>query len=102
LGAAASNPNFVGGVWIVDWTDSRKPLHDVALGVGRRSSLSLFAAIHRWRSQRTMPSARYGRSIRRKLRLYGWCLQPHAFVAVTGALGVDTHPDKINKNAMKF
>jgi hypothetical protein len=88
-----------------DWTDNTGALHDMALGVGRRTlfehleqTFCDFRCSPRFTAgdlKRMMPTAKGVRTMRPpKLRIYGWCPQPHAFVAITGALEVDTHSDK--------
>jgi hypothetical protein len=88
-----------------DWIDGRDDLHDMALGVGRRT---LFEHIEQmfcdFRCSPRFPAGDLRqmlpnpKGIRKmhppKLRIYGWCPAPHAFVAVTAAFESDTKTDK--------
>jgi hypothetical protein len=88
-----------------DWIDGKDELHDVALGVGRRTlcehieqMLCDFRCSPRFSAgdlRQIMPTKNGIRKMHPpRLRIYGWCPAPHAFVAVTAALESDTKTDK--------
>ena len=88
-----------------DWIDGKDELHDVGLGVGRRTIFEHleqlfcdFCCSPRFAAgdlRRIMPTAKGVRKLHSpKLRIYGWCPGPHSFVAVTAALETDTKTDK--------
>jgi hypothetical protein len=64
-------------------------------GKGQQLRLSMFATLSGWDLRQMMPTKHGVRSMRpAKLRIYGWCPKPHAFVAVAGALEIETKTDK--------
>ena len=87
-----------------EWVDTTEELHDTAAGEGGKTlgehmdiSLSEFRCakvLHSSELRRTQPT-RNGiwRILPPKLRLFGWCPWPHAFVLVAGALETQTHAD---------
>jgi len=88
-----------------DWIDGKDELHDMALAVGRRTLFEHleqmfcdFRCAPRFPAgdlRQMMPTKHGVRSMRQAgLRIYGWCPKPHAFVAITGALEIDTKTDK--------
>ena len=93
-----------------DWVDGKNELHDMALAIGRRTLFEHleqmfcdFRCSQRFPAgdlKQMMPTKRGIRTMRPpKLRIYGWCPKPHAFVAVCGALEDDTKTDrKLNDN----
>jgi hypothetical protein len=88
-----------------DWADSKEELHGKSLMVGRRTPYEHIEQMFcdfRCSScfpagdlRQMMPNSKGVRKMHPPhVRIYGWAPQPHAFVAVTGALETET---KINK-----
>jgi hypothetical protein len=89
-----------------DWADGRNDLHDMAVGVGRRTLFEHieqmfcdFRCSQRFSAgdlRRMMPDTKGIRKMHPpKLRIYGWCPKPNnRFVAVAGALEWETKSDK--------
>jgi hypothetical protein len=88
-----------------DWIDAKDDLHDMTFGVGGRTLFEHieqmfcdFRCSQRYPAgdlRQVMPTSKGIRKMHPpKLRIYGWCPKPHAFVAVTGALEVETKRDK--------
>jgi hypothetical protein len=88
-----------------DWIDGEDDLHNVALGVGRRTLCEHieqmfcdFRCSPRFPAgdlRQMLPTKKGVRKIHPpKMRIYGWCPAPHAFVAVTAAFETDTKKDK--------
>jgi hypothetical protein len=88
-----------------DWIDGKDELHDVASGVGGRTlfehleqMLCDFRCSPRFPAgdlRQMLPNKKGIRKMHPpKLRIYGWCPEPHAFVAVTPAFEADTKSDK--------
>jgi len=87
-----------------DWFD-KDELHDMALGVGRRTLFEHveqmfceFRCAPRFPAgdlRQMIPSKNGIRKLHPpKLRVYGWCPAPHSFVAVTAAFEADTKSNK--------
>jgi hypothetical protein len=92
-----------------DWIDGKDELQDKTQGVGGRTLFEhleqLFCDFRCSNPfpagdlRQMMPTTKGIRTLRpAKLRIYGWCPKPHAFVAVTGAFEADTKkpPKKLN------
>jgi hypothetical protein len=88
-----------------DWIDGKDELHDEALKVGGRTLFEHIEQIFcdfrcspRFPAgdlRQMLPSRKGIRKMHPpKLRIYGWCPAPHAFVAVTAAFESDTKTDK--------
>jgi hypothetical protein len=100
-------------LWVTDgfvnWADDTVELHDKALGVGSRKLFEhLLQMLCDFRCGERHPTGDLRRVIPTskgvwklhppKLRVYGWCPQQHAFVAITGALESDTKKDRSLNN----
>jgi hypothetical protein len=88
-----------------DWIDGKDELHEMGLAIGRRTlfdhieqTFCDFRCSPRFPAgdlKQMMPTKHGVRTMRpAKVRIYGWCPKQHAFVAVTGALEIDTKTDK--------
>jgi hypothetical protein len=90
---------------LLAWADGTPELHDKKLAIGRRTLfehlLQMFCdfrcseRFHAGDLRRMLPNKKgIWKMHPPGLRIYGWCPQQHAFVAVTGALEKDSKTDK--------